>query len=313
MAIKIITPPTVEPVSLTELKAHLRLDSGSLADDTSSAQSIATASHDVIAAYGLEGTAVEILGYQTVVILDAGTNQAGGTVDVKLQHRDVATDTWADVTSGAFTQVTTANDNATYELDYTGGKRYLRAVATVGVAACIFGVTIQKVQVYASDDTLLTSLITVAREYAENYLNRALITQTWELVLDDWPSEDYIDIPMSPLQSVTSIKYKDTAGTEATWSSAEYIVDADSFVGRIVPAYGYSWPSMSLYPVSGIRIRFVAGYGDAATDVPERFRHAILLLAAFLYERREAAIETALQEIPFGVKALLGFDRVIPI
>lgn len=312
MALKLITPPAVEPVSLAEVKAHLRLDSGSLADNITSHQSIALASHAIAAAYSLEGIAIDVLGYQVVVILESGTNEAGGTADVKLQHRDTITDTWTDVASGAFTQVTNANDNATYELDYTGGKRYLRAVATVGIAACVFGVTVQLVQVYSAEDSLLTGLIQVAREYAEGFQNRALCTQTWELVLNDWPNGDRIDVPLPPLQSITSIKYKDSDGTETTWDDANYVVDTDSFVGRIALAYGSSWPSATLYPVSGIRIRFVAGYG-LAVSVPQMVKNAILLLAAHLYENREAGTDKALEEIPFGVKALLSMNRVIPV
>jgi uncharacterized phiE125 gp8 family phage protein len=312
MALKLITAPAVEPVTLAELKAHLRLDSGSLADNITGLPSISLASHGIAALYSIEGSAVDVLGYQAVVLLESGTNEAGGTVDVKLQHRDAATENWTDVTSGAFTQVTTANDNASYERDYTGGKRYLRAVATVGTAACVFGVTVQLVQVYASDDALLTGLIQAAREWAEGYTNRAIITQTWELVLDDWPSGDYVDIPLPPLQSITDIKYKDTAGTESTLAATNYITDTDSFLGRVVLAYGCSWPSGTLYPAAGIRVRFVAGYG-LAVSVPQRYKQAIMLLAAYWYENREGATDKPPAEIPFAVKALLGLDRVVPI
>lgn len=312
MALKLITPPAVEPLALAEVKMHLRLDSGSLADDTTSEQSIALASHDAIAAYGLEGAAIDILSYRTLVLLECGTNGAGGTVDVKLQERDTTTDTWADVTNAAFAQVTEATDNTTYELNYTGNKRYLRAVATVTGAACVFGVTIQKIMPYSAEDTLLAALIQAAREYVEDYQNRALCTQTWELVLDSWPVRDYVELPKPPLQSVTSIKYKDSAGTESTWADTNYIVDPDSFLGRVVLADGISWPTATLYPAGGIRIQFVAGYGLAA-DVPQTTRQAMLLLIGHLYENREAGTDRALTEIPFGVKSLLDMNRVVPI
>lgn len=310
--LKLITPPVIEPLDLASVKLHLRLDSGSLADDTTSMQSIATASHAIAAAYSLEGAAVDVLGYRVLAVLDTGTNGAGGTVDVKLQERDTSTGTWVDVVGGAFTKVTEANDNATYELDYTGGKQYIRAVATVAGAACVFGVTIQKIQPYSSDDTLLTALIQAAREYVEGYQNRALCPQTWELVLDNWPYGDCMEIPKPPLQSVTDIKYKDNAGTESTWDSANYIVDPDSFLGRVAPGYGLNWPTETLYPAGGIRIRFVAGY----TTVPQTTKQAMLLLIGHWYENREGVSEVSeksMQEIPFAVKALLDLNRVIPI
>ncbi len=313
MALKLITAPAVEPVTLAEVKAHLGLDYSSPANDITCVQTIATASHAIAATYSLEGAAVEVFGYQTLVILNAGANGTNGIVDIKLQERDTITATWVDVPDGAFIQVTGINDNATYELDYNGGKRYLRAVATVAVAACVFGVTIQLIAPYTSDDSLLTALIQAAREYAEGYQNRALCTQTWELVLDDWPSDDYLEIPLPPLQSITDIKYKDTSGVESTLAATNYITDIDSFLGRVVLAYGCSWPSVDLYPAGGIRIKFVAGYGLAA-DVPQTTKQALLLLIGFWYANRESVnIGNIISELPFSVKALLGMNRVIPI
>lgn len=312
MTLKLITGPVVEPVSLAEVKTHLRIDSGSFADDVTSKQSIAPGSHAIAAAYSLIGASVDVLGYSPLVILEAGINGAGGMVDVKLQESD-DNNIFNDVkTGGAFTQVTTANDNETYELTYTGSKQYLRAVATVAGNACEFAVSILLNDGAGAEDTLLTSLILAAREYAENYLNRALCTQTWELILDDWPGKDYIDIPLPPLQSITSIKYKDTAGVESTFENTKYIVDTDSFLGRVVLAYGCTWPVNVLYPANPIRIQFVAGYGLAAA-VPQRVKQAMLLLIGHWYENKEAVSDRPWQEIPFAVHTLLGQDRVIPI
>ena len=120
MALKLYTAPTTEPLSLAEVRAHLRIDSQSLADDLTSTQSIAPGSHDVAASYSLVGTAVDVLGYSVLVLLESGTNGTSGTVDVKLQESDDNT-TWQDFTT--FTTVTAANDNAIQEKDYTGGKQ----------------------------------------------------------------------------------------------------------------------------------------------------------------------------------------------
>jgi uncharacterized phiE125 gp8 family phage protein len=316
MALKLTTAPTTEPVSLVEAKLHLRVDSGTFAEDLTSVQSIAPGAHVIAAAYSLLGTSIDVLGYQVIVLLESGTNLATGTVDVKLQDSDNGT-IWADVTSGAFTQVTTANDNATYELAYTGIKHYLKAVATVANATCEFGVSIVKNAPTGADDSLITDLITTARQHVENVLRRSLITQTWDLWLDAFPYRDYIEIPLPPLVSITSIKYYDTANTEYLFplapaaASTAYYVDVISNPGRIGLAYGVQWPQMTLRSYNGVDITFVSGYG-AAASVPKAIKQAMLLLIAHFYENREAVTSTGAvpQELKMAVDALLMPYRV---
>jgi uncharacterized phiE125 gp8 family phage protein len=114
---------------------------------------------------------------------------------------------------------------------------------------------------HAIDDTTennkLTALITAAREYCEMYTRRALATQTVEAYLDYF-SGCSIELPMPPLQSVTSIKYTNSAGAETTMPTADYIVDTDSAPGRIVLPYGRTWPAFVPYTSNPIKITFIA-------------------------------------------------------
>lgn len=164
----------------------------------------------------------------------------------------------------------------------------------------------------ADDDTYIETLIKAARKHIEEaILNRALITQTWEYYLDEFPAENYIEIPYPKLQSITSLKYKDSDGNETTWNSSNYITDIVSVPGRIVLAYGKSWPSLTLYPSNPITIKFVAGYGDAATTVPEPIIQAILILVAHLYEAREMyVVGTTITDVPFSVYSLCASYRI---
>src|SRR3990167_6456356 len=76
-----------------------------------------------------------------------------------------------------------------------------------------------------TEDTLITTLIKVATEYAEKRLSRALITQTWDLYLKEFPPEDTIVLPFPPLQSITHVKYYDSNNTLQTWGSLNYDLD----------------------------------------------------------------------------------------
>lgn len=316
MALKLNTAPTIEPLSLAEVKAHLRLDSEDISDDIIPEQSIAPGDHVVAASYSLVGSAIEVRGYTVLVLLESGTNGEGGTVDVKLQDSEDNV-TWTDVSSGAFTQVTTANDNATQEKTYTGAKRYLRAVATVGTATCDFGVTILKDASTTVEDDLLTSLITAAREYCEAFQNRGYLTQTWELWLDEWPDKNYIELPRPPLASVTTLKYYETDDTENTAYEPDaetpvgtdtYYTDLKSEPGRLCLKYGESWPSDTLRPYNGICVTFVAGEA-AASSVKKKWKQAMLLIIGDMYENREGAGSIEIKENP-AVMSLLWQDRI---
>jgi len=315
MALKLVTAPAVEPVTLQEVKDHLRIDSGTMADNLTVGHSIKAGDQAIIAAYGLLGAAVDIQGSDVLVVLEAGTFGAGGKVDVKLQHSPTGGAPWTDVTGGAFAQVTDATDETTYELAYSGGVQYLRAVATVDVDVCDFGVYMIERAPAVYEDTLITGFIKAAREYCEGYQNRAYITQTWELILDAFPA--IFQIPLPPLQwtiaADMTITYYDTALAPHVVAAADYQVDVDSYKGRVCPAYGKNWPTAELQPMNGVVVRFKAGYGVAPANVPEHIRLAIKLLAGHMYENREATDVKAHTEIPFAVHSLLGLKRIIPL
>jgi len=309
---KLITAPTVEPITLAELELHLRITSNDIASDLASTQSIAPGSHAVAAAYSLEGTGVDVLNSQSVVYLVSGTNGTGAKVDVKVQESDDNV-TYTDWTGGGFTQVTTANDNATYEKAYTGTKQYIRVVSTVAVDACSFGVDIITSSPLSVEDDYLTSLIVSARRIIELHAGRRFITQTWDIALDGFPSGKIV-LPGAPLQSVSTVKYYDTDDTEATFSSGYYYVDTYSEPGAVSLNYGDSWPSTTLRPTNGVIIQYVSGYGDAGSDVPDMYKQAVKMLCSELYEHREDGITgTKFSELPWAVKQLIGYERIVRV
>jgi uncharacterized phiE125 gp8 family phage protein len=142
-----------------------------------------------------------------------------------------------------------------------------------------------------ADDAYVSALITAARERVELFLRRALITQVFEYTIDDFLAYDRaIDLPRPPLQSVEWVRYLDTAGVLQTLDPGTYTVDASSNeIGRIALAWNRFWP-FTRYTINAVTIRFAAGFGDAADDVPQAIRQGILIEVSNLYENREDVV-----------------------
>ena len=411
--------PTIEPISLSEAKLHLRLDSGSFADSIDETQSIAPGLKAFVNDWTTHaGTAVEVLGYSAVVSFAVGALVATSTVDCKIQESDDNV-TYNDWLTGSFTQVTTdgmttsaalaigttttnvsngiftyfiagvpyskpadaagtapgndvipmgkygavafdigsdntidyieaagngagyataalatagladpgaghvrigsvtatksdgaftfgttalnaanatvaytqatltANYNQTYEKAYTGSKRYIKTVSKVLVANASFGTTVIRQGAAGYEDSWLTDAIAESREFVEEETNRKLLTQTWKLYLDEFPDCDRIKIPFGNLQSVTSVKYKVTDGTEYTLTlTTDYLVETNGpQCGFIVLPYQESWPTDILYPSNPITIEFVCGWTTAAL-VPRNIRAMVKLYLSEKYEHR---------------------------
>jgi uncharacterized phiE125 gp8 family phage protein len=98
---------------------------------------------------------------------------------------------------------------------------------------------------------------------------QALITQTWKVNLCGWPC-DGIRLPLGPVQSVTTVKYYNSANSQATLSTANYALYTDALGPYIGWLHGYSVPS--LYPrADAIEVTFVAGYGMSLKTFPRPF------------------------------------------
>lgn len=149
-------------------------------------------------------------------------------------------------------------------------------------------------------DAQISRHIKSARQEAEKRLRRYLVTQTLDAYFDAFPDADKNNLRMiklPPLQSVSAITYIDTDGAEQTLDAARYQVDATGNAGRILPAYGYDWPS-TRDQMNAVKVRFIAGYG-AASAVPEPIKDWIKMRAKQKYDQPDAAIVGAnISEMP---------------
>lgn len=127
-------------------------------------------------------------------------------------------------------------------------------------------------------DSLVAGWIAAARQYAEDIVNRQIVTAAMRMTLDEFPCgmvaidhRDYaaaakILVPRAPLQSVASITYVDTAGDTQTLDAADYRVDTESEPARITPAYGLTWPATRCQ-TGAVTVNFVAGHLTPFTAV----------------------------------------------
>lgn len=155
------------------------------------------------------------------------------------------------------------------------------------------------------EQSLVESYIKAARQIAEDRQNRVLISQTWELYMDSFKKTEIL-LDKTPVQSITSVKYYDDENALQTLDSSLYELDNVSEPARLRPVSGESWPS-TYDKYNAVLIEFVAGYGDAADDVPESTRDAMLMIVANFYENRG---DEGHRSLPPAVWSLLDMNRI---
>lgn len=167
----------------------------------------------------------------------------------------------------------------------------------------------------ADEDSVLNACIAAARAKAENITGRALITQTWEQGIDaqDVPDAE-IELLKPPVQSISSVRYYDEAGTLQTLSSALYTLDAHTYPSWLLPAVGTAWPTVR-DQANAMLIQYVCGYGADGTTVPPDLRAWLLMTAAFLFSNREAyVVDGRVAEVPNRfVDSLLDPYRIFKV
>lgn len=172
----------------------------------------------------------------------------------------------------------------------------------------------------SDDDADILGLIVAARIYCEKHLSKALLEQTLEITLDYWPGPDgRIELPRArPVRSVAFVKYKDSGGVETTLTeNTDFAVDYDELPGCIAPLPTFGvWPVFVPWPLSAIRIRYVAGDPIESPPVPfpENYKLAMRMLICHWYDNRSAVIvgENATIEskvLEMAVDVLLGIDE----
>lgn len=111
----------------------------------------------------------------------------------------------------------------------------------------------------SEDDPQFPLYVAGVREHFEETARLAIVTQTLEVGLADWPDCDEIQLPRPPLVAVESVQYTLDDDTVQNLDSSSYVVDTRSEPGRIILKADQSWPSDALQVGLPIVIRYQAG------------------------------------------------------
>lgn len=164
----------------------------------------------------------------------------------------------------------------------------------------------------SDDDAYIATLITAAREWCEQYLDRTLIDTQWTMRLDSFPYE--IELPRPPIASAgtaTAVTLTYTLGDDstATLSSTQYRVDRNSTPGVVRQLRAGTWPA-NLDDYNAVAVTWWAGYGSSGTSVPAAIRHAMLMLVAHWYENRNTVLVGSISKpLEFAVESLLSSQK----
>lgn len=145
---------------------------------------------------------------------------------------------------------------------------------------------------FSDDDALITAYIKAAVAFAEEKTGKALITQTWDESIACPSGKVYLS--KVPVQSLASITYYDADNVQQTANLADFTLVANEDWAYVECD---TWPTV-YDRADALTIRYVAGFGDATTDVPSNLTLAMLLLVAQYYMQRENVSQNDMKEPP---------------
>ncbi|MDI3335870.1 phage head-tail connector protein [Defluviimonas aestuarii] len=137
----------------------------------------------------------------------------------------------------------------------------------------------------SDDNYLIQQYIEAAIGYLDGWtgiLGRALMPQTWEMVLETFPA-GCIEIPLGPVTAIDSITYLDEDGSSQVMNSSLYQTDMTDAGARIRAPEG--WPSVGDY-LGAVTVQWQAG-----TGCPAAIRAAILIMVSDMFNNRSGSAE----------------------
>lgn len=173
--------------------------------------------------------------------------------------------------------------------------------------------------VTAHDSDLQNLFIPTATRWCERHQCRVYTPTQFTDYFDDWPwCTRELELKWSPVNDSAdvAISYYQASDDAATsWSSDNWMLDSSSCPPVIVPYSTASFPALSsVRPRNRVYVTYTAGYEDDGhlMDQNPQGKQAVLMLLGHLWKLgRDAVAQGNYGEIPFGIRAMLGQQRVL--
>lgn len=173
----------------------------------------------------------------------------------------------------------------------------------------------------SDEDQLIESYLNAAWKLAEAHTWRQFLTAQFRYTLTDFVVQKHhkhygrrianILLPKPPCIAVQSVAYLNEAGETVTMvANEDYIVDLESDIASLWPAYGKSWPCVRRNHPAAVTITYTAGYGTTLAAMPDVLLHAIRLQVGSWWKNRESIDSRQQYELPNAAKALLEVIEV---
>lgn len=159
-------------------------------------------------------------------------------------------------------------------------------------------------------DDIIKSRIVRARQYAETYMQRALLKQTIEVRYDNFGMFP-VKLPYPNLITVNTVKYIDEAGVLQTLNATNYYVDDYSPMAKISLSTTGTWPNTKAEP-NAVRVQYDAGYGTVATSIPEIIKEALfIIIGNWMNNQPQVESGVLATRVPYAARDMLDQYAVV--
>ena len=158
---------------------------------------------------------------------------------------------------------------------------------------------------HSDDDLQIEFMIDAASRMIGEMSGRVLVPETWSVSFA-FGEFSTVRLPKSPVTALDSITYYDSDDVEQTASLSDFYFIADDDRALVKPKESATWPSANPHREDAITITFEAGY----TTCPDPLKHAVTLTAKHFYDSGFAISSDRMYEVPLGVQALIGVERL---